>query len=72
MHEEKRTMDLLEAGRCLEIAREMNARQKDLISRCMAIPCPVCNALPGIPCDERAARETPGNQFHNGRIWRAR
>jgi hypothetical protein len=38
------------------------------VSRAFTVSCPKCGAAPGVPCDERASRDTPGNQFHMARI----
>ena len=38
------------------------------VSRAFTVRCPKCGAPPGTPCDERASRDTPGNQFHWARI----
>jgi hypothetical protein len=51
-----------------DIDRDNDARGIVRVSRCFAVRCPQCDAAPGVPCDERASRETPGNQFHTARI----
>ena len=38
------------------------------VSRAFTVRCPRCGSAPGVPCDEVASRNTPGNQFHTARI----
>ena len=51
-----------------DIDRDHQSAGVPLVSRAFTVRCPQCDVAPGIPCDERASRETPGNQFHTARI----
>ena len=42
------------------------------IVRVMSYSCSTCGALPGVPCDERAATSACGVQFHRARAVAAK